>query len=95
MSKKAIIVQVDVSCDTQGPAPSYRAWLEDELFTERTWRFEAHQYLEETWQINARPGRYQLRYELIGNGRLTVSNWQVLKGCAGINKHGQLVIHDA
>lgn len=95
MSKKAVIVRVDVECDTHGPAPIYRAWLDHELFAERVWRFPADQYLEETWQIRARPGRYQLRYELIGLGRLTVRNWQVMQGTAGIDAGGVLVIHDA
>ena len=73
----------------------YRAWLEDELFTERTWRLDAHQYLQEQWQIRCRPGRYRIRYELIGTGTISASNWQVLHGPAGITDDGRLVIHDA
>ena len=95
MSKKAIIVQADLECDVLGPAPTYRAWLDQELFAERTWRFESHQGIEEIWQIRARPGRYRLRYELIGSGRLTVRHWQVMQGSAGITEQGELVIHDA
>ena len=94
MSKKAIIVKADVMCEFIGPAPQYRAWLDQELFAERTWRFDPSQYLEETWQIRAKPGRYQLRYELIGNGRLIVTEWKVLQGSAGVQPDGQLVIHD-
>lgn len=95
MSKHAVIVQVSVECDTVGPAPSYRAWLDNELFAERTWRFEPHQYLEETWQIQARPGRYQLRYELLGRGKLTTHSWSVVRGIASVDDQGRLVIHDA
>jgi len=95
MSKKAIIVQADIECKVIGPAPIYRAWLGHELFAERTWRVEPHQHIEEIWQIRAVPGRYQLRYELIGSGSMAVSNWQVLQGTAGIDAGGRLVIHDA
>ena len=95
MSKKAVLVQADIECDVLGPAPTYRAWLDQELFTERVWRFESHQGLEEVWQIRARPGRYRLHYELIGPGRLRVQRWQVLQGAAGITDQGELVIHDA
>ena len=95
MSKKAILVRADIECQVAGPAPTYRAWLDQDLFTERTWRFEEHQALEELWQIKARPGRYQLRYELIGSGRLILRKWQVMQGTAGIDAGGVLVIHDA
>lgn len=95
MSKKAILVQADLQCEVSGPVPTYRAWLDQELFTERAWRFESHQGLEEVWQIRARPGRYRLRYELMGLGCLTVDRWQVLQGAAGITDQGDLVIHDA
>jgi len=95
MSKKAILVRADIECQIAGPAPTYRAWLDQDLFTERTWRFEDHQALEELWQIKARPGRYKLRYELIGPGHLTIRSWQVVQGAAGITKQGELVIHDA
>ena len=95
MSKKAIIVQAHLQCEVTGPAPTYRAWLDQELFAERTWRFESDQDLEEIWQIRARPGRYKLRYELIGLGKLWVREWQVVQGSAGITERGELVIHDA
>lgn len=95
MSKKSIIVQADVVCEAVGPAPIYRAWLDQELFAERAWRFESHQSLEEIWQIRARPGRYRLRYDLTGPGRLTVTNWQVVRGSASVDQQGNLVIHDA
>ena len=94
MAKNCVIVQCDVFCEVFGLAPVYRAWLDDELFAERTWRFPQDQYLEEIWQIRAKPGRYQLRYELIGTGILKTLNWQVLSGPAGITEQGQLVIHD-
>lgn len=95
MSKRSIIVQADVECIVSGPAPYYRAWLDQELFTERTWRFEPHQSLEEIWQIKACPGRYKLRYELVGPGRITVTQWKVLQGSAGITPQGELVVHSS
>lgn len=95
MGKNVVIVEVDVYCEVMSLPPVYRAWLDLELFTERTWRFTDHQYLEEVWQVRAHPGRYKLRYELIGPGRLRAENWRVIHGSAGITEQGELVIHDA
>jgi hypothetical protein len=94
MSKKSVIVACDVHCTFQGPNPRYRAYCDRELFTERTWIWY-DQYLEEEWQMRHVPGRYQLRYELLGNGKIDVRNWRILRGSAGINDQGHLVIHDA
>lgn len=93
MAIRSVTVECDVYCDWQGPSPTYRAYLDNELFTERTWIWP-DQYLEETWQITSVPGQYQLNYQLLGHGRLTVNNWRVLQGSASITKHGVLTIHN-
>lgn len=55
----------DLDCDWEGLPPSYRIYVDDELFTERTWRWTS-EYLEEILQIQAPPGKYQIRLEPIG-----------------------------
>ena len=55
----------DLDCDWEGLPPVYRIYVNDELFTERTWRW-TQEYLEEILQIQAPPGQYQVRVEPVG-----------------------------
>jgi len=64
MSKKFVRVLADVYCDWEGLDPNYRVYVNDELFTERTWRW-TNEYLEEMLQIEAPSGSYNLRWELV------------------------------
>ena len=64
MTKKFVRVQADVDCEWEGLAPIYRVYVNDELFAERTWLWTDY-YLEENIQINAEPGEYSLRWELV------------------------------
>lgn len=93
MRTQYVRVLCDVHCDWQGTPPRYRAYLNDELFTERTWIWN-DVYLEEAFQIEAPPGKYTLRYELVDadSAKLKVKNMRVDKGNADIHK-GILEIH--
>jgi hypothetical protein len=53
-------------------------YVDDELFTERTWRWQ-DAYLEEMIQIEAEPGEYVITYELVdcSSATLHVSNMRV------------------
>ena len=64
MSRKYVRVLCDVDCDWEGLPPVYRVYVNDELFTERTWIW-TDQYLEEAIQIEAEPGDYNISYELV------------------------------
>jgi hypothetical protein len=64
MTKKFVRVLADVTCDWEGLDPTYRVYVNNELFAERTWRWTT-EYLEETLQIEADPGTYNLRWELV------------------------------
>lgn len=64
MTKKFVRVLADLHCDWEGLAPTYRAYVNDELFTERTWIW-TNSYLEEALQIQAEPGTYTIRFELV------------------------------
>lgn len=64
MEKKFVRVLADVNCEWEGLSPIYRVYVNDELFAERTWIW-TDQYLEENLQIEAEPGNYQLRWELV------------------------------
>ena len=81
MTKKFVRVLADIDCSWEGLDPAYRVYVNDELFTERTWRWTGA-YLEENLQIEAEPGEYQLRWELVPPhlAELTVSNIRIEYG---------------
>ena len=94
---KLVFVRVlaDVDCEWEGLMPSYRVYVNDELFAERTWRW-TDCYLEEMLQIQALPGEYNLRWELIPPhlACLKVKNVRVEHGPAIITKNNTLRIQD-
>ena len=85
MSQKFVQVLCDVHCDWEGLDPVYRVYVNEELFAERTWIWNDH-YLEELLQINAEPGDYHIRYELVPPhlATLRVSNMRIELGDANI-----------
>ena len=64
MKPEFITVLCDVYCKCGDTPARYRAYVNDELFSERTWIWR-DVYLEEMLQINAAPGKYTIRYELV------------------------------
>ena len=65
MTRHFIIVLFDVHCDWHGTAPDYRVYVNDELFTERTYAFPPEMHLEEMLQIEAPEGNYKIHCELV------------------------------
>jgi hypothetical protein len=80
----------------QGNPPRYRCYVNDELFTERTWIWREN-YLEEQLQILAEPGRYQIRYELVDteNAKLTADNYRITLGPASVDQQGNILIQES
>ena len=64
MTKQFVQIVADVHCTWEGLKPIYRLYVNDELFTERTWDWD-DKYLEELVSIEAEPGDYRLRWELV------------------------------
>ena len=95
MDKKFVRVLADVYCDWEGLPPTYRVYVNDELFTERTWTW-TDCYLEELLQIEAPAGKYQIRYELVPPhlAQLRVENMRVDLGPANIKGDSLLRIVD-
>jgi hypothetical protein len=85
MTKKFVQVLADVDCEWEGLNPIYRVFVNDELFAERTWVW-TDSYLEELLQIEAEPGDYNIRYELVPPhlAKLTVKNVRVFGKLAQI-----------
>lgn len=88
MSRKYVRILCDVDCDWEGLPPNYRVYVNDELFTERTWIW-TNEYLEEAIQIEAEPGEYDISYELVPPHLATikVSNMRVDEGPGHIIKN--------
>jgi hypothetical protein len=88
MSKQFICVLYDIDCEWESFEPIYRTYVNDELFSERTWRWTEH-YLEEMLQIEAEPGEYVIRHELVPPhlATLTVSNMRVKNGAATVENN--------
>jgi len=82
----------DLDCEWEGLPPVYRVWVNDELFTERTWIW-TDQYLSEMLQIQAPPGRYEIRVEPVGPNlaRFTASNHRVEVGPGEWIKKGRIL----
>jgi hypothetical protein len=95
MTQKFVRVLADVYCDWEGLDPFYRVYVNNELFAERTWRW-TDSYLEEMLQIEARPGKYHLRWELVPPhlAQLRVENVRVDFGPANIKNKTLLRIYD-
>ena len=90
---------VQVTCDVHmkwdKEPPSYRLFVNDELFTERTWTWDNY-YLEELIQIEAPAGVYTIRYELLDPSlaHIRPKNLQVVTGPATILGKDRVIIHD-
>ena len=96
MDTKLIQVHCDVECFRRGVIdPKYRIYVNNELFTERTWIWH-NEYLEEMIQIEAEAGKYRIRYELVPPhlSELTVDNFRVEHGPAKVKQDGYLRIQD-
>ena len=85
MARQFVRLLVDVHCEWTGSTPIYRAYVNDELFAERTWIW-TEMYLEECFQIEAEPGDYRIRYELVSPhlADITATNFRVDHGPATI-----------
>jgi hypothetical protein len=78
MTRHFVKVLFDVHCEWQGQAPYYRVYVNDEMFTERTYNF-TDAYLQEMLQIEAPEGNYHIRCEIVppSIARLRVENMHV------------------
>jgi hypothetical protein len=67
----------------------YRVYVNDELFTERTWIWPSSVYLEEMLPIFAPAGRYTIRFETVdpSHGRLKTHNHRIEEGAGQITTH--------
>ena len=96
MTKRYVRVVADLHCSWEGLPPTYRVFVNDELFSERTWIW-TDSYLEEYLQILAEPGEYKIRFELVPPylAQLWAKDLRVKMGTASITNNEILrIYHD-
>ena len=96
MRTEFVLALTEVHCNWSGEPPRYRCYVNEELFTERTWIWPNH-YLEEQLQIEAKPGQYRIHYELVDteNAKLKVSNYRITHGPATVDQKGNITIQES
>jgi len=81
MDRKFVRMLSTIDCEWEGLSPIYRLYVNDELFAERTWIWNDSK-IEENLQVEAVPGEYTLRYELVAPhlAKLNIQNLEVEYG---------------
>jgi hypothetical protein len=74
-------ISFDLFCD-KGENPRYRIYVNNELFTERTYIWKGVKYVRENLQVNAPPGEYTIKIEKIDPGKFRVRNTKIDYGPA-------------
>jgi hypothetical protein len=83
MTKNFVIVAADLHKQKDWNEEfRYRAYVNNELFVERTWIWDDTCFLEEGLQIEAPPGHYKIHFTVHGAHpeAMTVSNMRVVEG---------------
>lgn len=94
MEKRFVQVESNIHIDWSGNrAPVYRLYVNDELFTERVWRWR-NCSLDELIQIEAVPGKYRIKYELVQphNACISVTEMKIVQGPGKIKGDNMLRI---
>ena len=73
-------VEFDLFCEWRDRPPSYRLYINDEMFNERTYIWKGTKYLREIVQLDAPPGEYKITIENLGEGSFSVRNLTAVKG---------------
>jgi len=96
MRTEFVLALTDVYCSWSGEPPRYRCYVNDELFTERTWIWTEH-YLEEQLQILAKPGQYRIHYELVDTetAKMKINNYRIKHGPASVDQKGNITIQES
>lgn len=67
MRNQFVKLNLDLHCDWKKTPPTYRLYVNHEMFTERTYIWGGTQYLQEILQLSAPPGRYTIRVDNLGD----------------------------
>jgi hypothetical protein len=67
MRKYSVKLNLDLFCDWKRVPPTYRLYINHELFTERTYIWSGTQYIQEIISLDAPPGKYTIRVDNLGD----------------------------
>ena len=67
MENKFVRISFDLYANWEDENPSYRVYVDDELFSDRTWIWGRDVYLNQTLQIEAEPGVYSIQIDNLSN----------------------------
>jgi hypothetical protein len=59
----------ELDCVWADSLPSYRIYVNDEMFTERTWSWPSNLCIDQTLQIQAPMGEYTVTVTPVGNSK--------------------------
>ena len=96
MGKHFVKVRCNICVDWTRHPPVYRGYVNDELFTERTYDWSTDFYLIETLQLQVDPGKYAIKFHLVDDSYATlkVENMHVVEGPASIKSGWLLRVGD-
>lgn len=97
MEPQFIKANFDIDFDWTTENPTYRIYVNDELFTERTYIYGEEYYLSEMLQIRAVPGCYTIRVEYLNpeSGTMRIINRRVEFGPGRWLNDNEIEITDA
>jgi hypothetical protein len=89
-----VLAVFDLDCAWHGTPPTYRIYVNDELFTERQWIWPSDFYLEQMLQIQAPAGKYVVRVEPVypSQAEFSIRNNRVEHGPARWQKQHKIII---
>ena len=71
----AVQMRIDVHTAYIGQeVPCYRLYVNDELFSERSYKFESDTYLSEQLFVKKQPGDYKIRIESLSDFKYKLRN---------------------
>lgn len=84
LDKKDVAMQIDIHCQWYKSPPMYRLYVNNELFSERNYIWQAGEFLRENLVISAPPGQYTVRIETPSDFNFKLRNLRCTHGNAQI-----------
>jgi hypothetical protein len=79
-----VCMQIDLHCKWERSPPMYRLYVNDELFSERNYIWQAGEYLRENLILRAPSGNYKIRIETPSKFNFKLRNLRCTHGKAQI-----------